>query len=267
MFRRKFSYTKLMAAIAYIGMIAVNALANLIPIGGVGTGEVSDSFPNLFAPAGFTFGIWALIYLLLGLHILYQLGLFRNQLTNQRVFKEINPYFIISSLANILWILAWHKFKILVSVILMIIILLSLIKIQHLIKDFKLYPRDKLFIRAPFSIYFGWITVATIANLTTYLVSIDWGGFGLGDVTCTVIVLIVGLIIGGLTTYINKDLAYGGVIIWAYSGILVQHISPYSFDGKYTSVVLATILSIIILFVIMALVLRKKISSKGLLWK
>ncbi|WP_350344011.1 alpha/beta hydrolase [Proteinivorax tanatarense] len=257
LFTRKKTAYKIFVVIAYLGVITTNALANIIPIGGVTTGEVSDSYPNFFAPAGFTFGIWAVIYLLLGAYVLYQFGLFRRQLINERIFQEIAPYFIISSLANILWIFAWHNFKIAVSLFLMIAILLSLIKIQYILKRFKLYSRDKLFIRAPFSIYFGWITVATIANITTYLVSINWSGFGLSDVTWTVIILIVGLMIGSLTIFLNKDLVYGGVIIWAYFGILFKHTSPYDFGGKYVPIILTVILSIIILSMVMAYIGKK----------
>lgn len=98
--------------------------------------------------------------------------------------------------------------------------------------------------------------MATIANITAYLVSINWGGFGLSEVTWTVIVLMVGLVIGLLTTYINKDLAYCGVIIWAYTGILVKHISPNGFSGEYPAVVLVTILSMVLLLIAMVLVLK-----------
>ncbi|WP_353893610.1 alpha/beta hydrolase [Proteinivorax hydrogeniformans] len=257
MFTRKHTAYKVSVAMAYLGVIITNALANIIPIFGVTTGEVSDSYPNLFAPAGFTFGIWAVIYLLLGAYVLYQFGLFRRQLTSERIFQKIAPYFIISSLANVLWIFAWHNFNIAASVLLMMTILLTLIKIQYILRRFKLCPRDKFFIRTSFSIYFGWITVATIANITTYLVSISWGRFGLEDVTWTVIILIVGLVIGLLTIIINKDLAYGGVIIWAYFGILFKHISPFDFGGKYTPVILTAILSIFILSMAMAYIKKK----------
>lgn len=134
MFSRRFTASKVLVTITYLAMVTINALANIIPIGGVQTGEASDSYPNLFAPAGFTFGIWAVIYLSLGAYTLYQFGFFQRQLTNDRIFKDLAPYFVISSLANILWIFAWHNFKITVTVFLMILILFCLIKIQQILK-------------------------------------------------------------------------------------------------------------------------------------
>ena len=247
MFVNKSTTYKIGTGVAFIGMVVVNALANIIHINGVGTGEVSDSYPNLFAPAGYTFSIWGLIYILLGAYVLYQFGLFHREKPNESLFKKIAPYFILSSLANIIWIFAWHYHMITLTVFLMVIILLSLIIIANTLKSRKLNKRDKWFVRVPFSIYFGWITVATIANVTTWLVSINWDGLGISEATWTVIVLVVGLVIGVLTIYKNRDAAYGAVIIWAYAGILTKHISPAGFAGNYLPIIVTTILSILLL--------------------
>jgi hypothetical protein len=242
---------KVLTTISFIIMITVNALANILPINHVTTGQVSDSYKNLFAPAGITFVIWGLIYLLLLGYVLYQLGLFQNSKStvSKKSLKKIGVVFTISSFANATWILAWQYFMIGLSMILMITILICLIVITKEIKKSELSFRDNIFIRLPFSVYFGWITVATIANATALLVSLGWNGFGLSEPTWTVIIIVVGLIIGITTMLKNKDIAYGLVIIWAYIGILIKHVSSTGFNGKYPSVIATVIISIILLLI------------------
>ncbi len=248
---QKMLLTKTLVVLTYLGMIAVNALANALPINGVTTGGVSDAYPNLFAPAGLTFSIWGLIYILLGAYTLYQLGLFRSDKSASRVelFQDVGLFFIISSLANMSWIFAWHYDYIAISLVLMIVILLCLIVIAQRLAEEQLSLKEKFFIRLPFSIYFGWITVATIANVTTFLVSIGWDGFGIADQAWAVAVIIAGVIIAIATMLRNKDLAYGLVVVWAYAGILIKHISPAEFAGQYPSVIVTASFCIILLLI------------------
>jgi len=157
---------KIFTALAYVVMIAANALANILPINNRTTGAVSDSYPNLFAPAGLTFSIWGLIYLLLAGYVVYQFT--KRAANKESLLGKINPLFIATSLANFLWIFAWHYDYIGFSVILMLILLFLLIKIADILRREKFSAWEKLFIMAPFSVYFGWITVATIANITVF---------------------------------------------------------------------------------------------------
>ncbi len=253
---------KIAVLITYLLMVTVNALANILPIAGVTTGEVSDFYPDLFAPIGFTFAIWGIIYLLLGGYVLYQIGLFQTKKKDKKreeLFQNIAPYFITSSIANALWIFAWHNKLIFLSLILMIVILLCLIKIAGLLKERKFDVREKFFVLAPFSIYFGWITVATIANVTTFLVSIRWYGFGLADQTWTAIILVIGVIIGIVRIVKDEDLFYGLVFLWAYIGIFVKHISPNEFDSEYGLVITTAPITIVMLIAAKTYVfLRKK---------
>ena len=182
-------------------MVTVNALANILPLNGLTTGEVSDSYPNLFAPAGITFSIWGVIYLGLAGFILYQLGAFKGKSgINQEVIMKIGHYSRISSLANTAWIFSWHFKLIQLSLVLMVVILVCLIKINTRLHAMDLRIKEKIFVRIPFSIYFGWITVATIANVTVFLVSIGWDGWGLSERVWTIIALGLGLIISMATT-------------------------------------------------------------------
>ncbi len=242
---------KILTTVSFLVMIIVNALANIIPINGVRTGQVSDSYKNLFAPAGITFAIWGLIYLLLAGYILYQWGFFQisESVVKVDLYDKVGFYFTISSIANAIWIFSWHYYVIALSMLLMIIILVCLVRIVQEINKKKLLLRERIFIRLPFSIYFGWITVATIANATTLLVSLGWDGFGISEPTWTGIIIVVGLVIAIATIIKNKDIAYGLVIIWAYAGILIKHTSASGFAGQYPDVIATVLVSIVFLVI------------------
>lgn len=232
---------KLCVLVTFAVMITVNALSALLPINGVTPQEVSDSYPNLFTPSGITFAIWGLIYLLLAAHTLYQLGLFRgkDKEVNGSLLRKIGVIFSVSSLVNTAWIFSWHYRIIPLSMILMIALLICLISISALIDEQRLSMREKLLIRLPFGVYFGWITVATIANAAALLVSLGWNGFGLSEAAWTVIMLIVGALIGAAVLLRFHCAAYGLVLLWAYAGILIKHLSPSGFSGRYPSVIAA----------------------------
>jgi len=239
-------FIKILGFLTYLGMIAVNMLANALPINNLSTGEVSELYPNLFTPVGLTFSIWGLIYLLLALYILYQFGLFQEDKgkSKEDLFKKLGIYFIITSIANMAWIYAWHYTLIGPSLLIMIVLLVFLIKIANLLNKQKFSLKDKFFVRLPFTIYFGWITVATIANVTAFLVSLNWDGFGIPEHVWMVLILLVGMIIGILRMIKDKRIAYGLVFIWAYIGILIKHTSAVGFAGEYGSIIMTVILCI-----------------------
>ena len=235
---------KALVGLTYVAMIAVNVLANALPINGRTTGAVSDAYPNLFAPAGVTFAIWGLIYLLLGAHVLYQFGLFHvtddkggvGESRRVSLLERVGVLFSLSSIANVAWILSWHYDLILVSTLLLATMLVLLILITRTILAADLTPRDRIFIRLPFSVYFGWITVATIANITVWLVSIGWGGWGIAESTWAVVIIAVGAVIGTAVILRDRDIAYGLVLVWAYLGIWIKHTSNTGFQGAYPAV-------------------------------
>jgi len=238
---------KISVGITFIIMIVINALANIIPINGIGTGEVSDSFPNLFAPAAITFSIWGVIYLLLALFVLYYIGIiFNKDSKNKRLLIDIGYIFAISSLANALWIISWHYKQIVISLLLMLVLLISLIRINIKINKEELNRKEKLFVKLPFSIYFGWITVATIANVTALIVSFNKNGFGESEPIWAMITILVGMFIGLITMIKNRDVFYGLVLVWAYSGILLKHLSKTGFNGEYSNIIIVVIISLII---------------------
>lgn len=247
----------------YILMVVMNGLANALPINGVTSGEVSDKYFNLFAPAGITFSIWGLIYVLLGIYTIYQIVALRNREDYERLhLSKINILYCVTSGANALWILAWHFQVMWLSLILITIILVGLIFIRLELAQVSLKAKEKWLIRLPFSVYFGWLTIATIANVTVLLVSLDWNGFGLSPVFWTVIVLIVGIIISGVTMFRFKDIAYALVILWAYTGILIRHTSTSDLSGQYPVVIVTVSFCIVAIVVGIGELVRRQYFKK-----
>ena len=160
---------------------------------------------------------------------------------DEGMYRKVGILFCVSSVVNALWIFAWHYRIIYLSMILMLFILICLINIVGTIRKETLSVKEKIFVKLPFSVYFGWITVATIANATTMMVSMGWNGFGISEAVWTVIVIAVGAVIGILTILRNRDYAYGLVIIWAYTAILTKHTSVVGFGGMYLAVIIAVV--------------------------
>jgi hypothetical protein len=122
---------------------------------------------------------------------------------------------------------------------------------------------QKILIRLPFSIYFGWITVATVANVVTFLVSVSWDRFGIAEYLWADIIILVAALIGAAAIIFYKDIAYGLVIIWAYIGIALKHLSPEGFDGEYLSVIITVFVSIILLIAAQVLLVQIFLKEKN----
>ncbi len=254
-------FVKWIVVVSYISVLIVNFLANTLPINNISTGDISDLYPNLFTPTGLTFSVWGVIYILLFGYALYQLGIFqkRREKKREKLFQKVNIYFIISSIANISWIFAWHYTLTALSVIIMILLLFSLIKIADILREERLADKkDKLFIVLPFGVYFGWITVATIANITAFLVSTGWNGFGLSEDLWTATILLVGVAIGVLRMLKDKSVSYGVVFIWAYFGVLLKHTSSSGFAGDYPVIIFTAVACIIFLGTVVVKIILKK---------
>lgn len=254
---KKIRVYQILNLIGFIATIVVNGLANALPLNGVGTGEVSDFYPNLFAPAGITFAVWGVIYLLLGLFIIYQLGfLSKGKMKHLEVVFRIKWIFFIGSAANVMWIFSWHYGRIFISVLMMLVLLRSLAEIYDKIYQIKYNTIfEKLAVKWAFSIYLGWISVATIANITTYLVSVNWNGFGISQQTWTMIVLLVATIITLGFVFYKKDMAYAVVTEWALFGILMKHLTV--FEGQHNGVITVTAFSMFVILASIFLIMPK----------
>lgn len=208
--------------LGFVAVIVLNALANALPIAGRNTGEISDLYPSLFTPAGFTFSIWGLIYLLLlGFAIYQSRALWTNE--SPSFLKQIGWWFFISCVANALWILAWHHLHIGLAMALMLVILFSLIKIYTNLEIGRRSTgaAERFLVHLPFSVYLGWITVATIANFSILLIDLGWTG-GKNPQMWTVVILLTAVAIGWVLIWNRRDPAYLLVLIWAFWGILYK---------------------------------------------
>ena len=242
--------------IAVIITIIVNGLANILPIGGKNTAELSDNIPNLFVPAGITFAIWGIIYVLTILFAIYLAkDLFKNEKTTTPFLEKISYFFILISIANIIWIFLWHYEQVLLSLLAMLILFASLL-LMYLrlnIGKEKVSLKERIFIHVPISVYIGWITVATIANVTAVLVTIGWNGFGISEEIWTMLVIIVAAIITILMLIKRKDYAYSAVIIWALIGIYLKRIADDQIYGVQIQIAYTAVIAIVIILIVAAI--------------
>jgi hypothetical protein len=195
----------------------MNYLANALPLNNKTTGELSDSFPNLFVPAGITFSIWGIIYLLL---IAFCIAQFTG--SSKEVIADISWLFGISCILNALWIICWHYGKLPLSLIVMMGLLVTLIVINISIRELPFG-----IIKATFGIYLGWICIATIANVTALLVNSNWSGFNIPQETWTIIMIVIGTVLIGLTIYRLKNPFIGLAVVWAFIGIAIKRQDDY----------------------------------------
>ncbi len=210
--------------VSLVVMIAVNLAATRFPLAilnGVTTGEVSDDIPNFFVPAGYVFSIWGVIYIGLILYGIYQA--LPSQQDNRRL-AAIDWLFPLTSLANIAWLFLWHYFVFWATVPVMLTLLVLLILVYTRIgigrRDVSL--TEKAMLHVPFSLYLGWITVATVANIAAMLKYYGWNGAPVEEPIWAVIMLGAAALITILVIIIRVDIAYTLVIIWAAIGIAVR---------------------------------------------
>ena len=205
-----------------LATIVVNALANALPINGQNTGQISDRFNVYFVPAGYVFSIWGLIYLGLIAFAIFQA--LPSQRENPRL-RATGWWVSLGGLANIAWIFLWHYEQFPLTVIAMLVLLGSLIVtyVRLEISRSAVSMAEKWAARLPFSIYLGWITVATVANITDLLDYVKWDRFGIAPEIWMGIVLAAVLVIAVLMNINRRDIAYGLVILWALAGISIKH--------------------------------------------
>jgi hypothetical protein len=207
---------------AFVLTVVVNGLAGSTEVlGGKNTAQVSDAYPTLITPAGYVFAIWGIIYVLLGVFVVYQALPSQGGKDYQ---KKIDWLFVLSSLFNVAWLFLWQSEYLGWSVVVMFLLLASLIMVYLRLNIGKsqVSLREKLAVHMPFSVYLGWITIASIANVSAWLVSVNWDGFGISPETWAAVVVIVALVITLLVVATRRDVAYGLVIIWALVGIAVK---------------------------------------------
>ena len=207
---------------AFIVTVVVNGLAVALPLNGQSTAEISDRLATLVTPANYVFSIWSVIYTLQLAFTVYQ------ALPSKAADPALRRIGYLPSVAGVLnttWIFLWHLNVFALTVPVMLGILLTLIAIYLRLgigRQAAASRAETFVVRLPWSVYLGWITIATIANVANVLVWLQWDGFGLSPQVWAVIVLVVGVAIAAANALTRRDVAYGLVIIWAYAGISVK---------------------------------------------
>jgi hypothetical protein len=243
--------------VLFLGVIAVNALANILPINGYNTGQISAFYPNAFVPAGFTFSIWGVIYLLL---LSYTIGFTYYTLKQEQypkafaLIERINIYFLLTCVFNMSWIVAWHYLQIELSLVIMLLFLITLIQLflksNTIARDLTLTQR--FILQTPFIVYLGWISVATIANTTALLVAYKWTALSIAPVYWSASMILIAIVLAALMLKKFKAVPFALVVTWALWGIKASQGSVYPLIQSITSV------SVACLFVMIAITLIKR---------
>ncbi len=242
--------------LAFILTVFVNGLAGSTTIlGGKSTAQVSDMYPTLITPAGYVFSIWGVIYILLGIFVIYQAFAGAH---GKQYRERIGWLFVSSCVLNIIWLFLWQFGYLSLSVFIMFLLLANLILIYLRLGIGK--SRDAIFGRLaahlPFSVYLGWITIASIANVASALVFLSLDGIVTNPVVWSTSVIIVALLITLTVLATRKDVAYTLVVIWALIGISVKQ-SENSMIVVITETG-AAILAIAVVAVLIYFITRKK---------
>jgi hypothetical protein len=219
---KKVSLSQIVTLLATLLTLTVNGLANSLPINGQTTGEISDRFAIFFVPAGYVFSIWGLIYIGLIAFAIYQI---QPAVRENALLKQIAPAYWLGSLANAVWILLWHYEYFLFTLVAMLILLASLLAIYIQISKARttLDRKQRWFVQLPFSIYLGWISVATIANFSQVLFFQGWNAWGISAAIWAAIMIAVAAVLGLLMQLRENDSAYVLVLVWAFIGIAIKH--------------------------------------------
>jgi hypothetical protein len=228
--------------------IFVNTLANTLPINGQNTGEISDRFEILFVPAGYVFSIWGLIYLGLTAFAVFQ------ALPSQReneLQKTIAPYIWLGSLANIAWIFFWHYELFPLTLVAMLILLASLLVTFIRISGARggMTRWQYWLVEVVFAIYLGWITVATVANVTQVLYFFNWNGWGISDGLWAAVMLAVATLLGFLMLWRERSIPYVLVLIWAFIGIALKHAGTLASTAAWIGTAVLGVLIVVQFFV------------------
>ena len=205
-------------ALSVVLALTVNILASTLPLNGQNTGEISDRFEVFFVPAGYVFSIWGIIFIGWIALLIYQF--LPAQKENSRL-RRLGYWFALSGVLNAAWLFCWHYNLFGLSVLVMLALLVTLI-VSYLKLDVgraKVSTVEKWTVDIPFSVYLGWISVAAIANITAYLYSIGWNGFGIPPQAWAVIMLVVASLVGLGIALFRRDAGYLLVFVWAFAGI------------------------------------------------
>lgn len=192
--------------------------------------DISAMYPTKITPAGFAFSIWGLIYTLVFISVVWMLYKYKDK-EMDKIIQAISGWFILSSLANILWTVTFSYLKLPLSTLLISVLLISLVMI--LINLSKLNFKLKTIFPLSFGLYAGWVMIATVVNIAASLVQVGWNGFGISEVMWANIILIVALVIVFFVTFRTTNVIIPLPVAWAYFAIFKAEDSKVAFVGIF----------------------------------
>jgi hypothetical protein len=243
-----------------MAMIAVNGMANALPINGLNTGQISAFYPNAFVPAGFTFSIWLVIYILVIGFCIFQISGSRIR-ENKEAVERIGSLFALTNILNASWILAWHYRMVSLSLLIMLLLLLTLVAI-HLrlpIPDTSRPMQNRIWIQGTFSVYLGWIMTATIANTTAWFVDKGWKGSPLSEETWAIIMILAAGLLSFLMLSRRKNRIVPLVTVWSAGGIIARQYGANGFNGVALT---GSIVCIVLLLAVILSAARRPVSTE-----
>jgi hypothetical protein len=235
--------------VALIATLFMNYLSNTGLFNGNTNKTISDLYSNYFTPAGYAFSIWGFIYLGLLAFVFYTGRNLYQKNTDDTLQLKIGWWFLISCFANSFWLVAWLYNYLSIALIIMLLIFISLLKIilntNAGLTKFK--TKDYLFVVLPFTVYFGWISVAFVANAAALLVKINWSGWGISAINWAIIMIIVAGLIN-LFIVLKRNLPEFGLVgVWAIMAISVANATKNS-TIVYVCYIVASILMVAIIW-------------------
>ena len=204
--------------------LTINVLASVLPLNGQNTGEISDRFQVYFVPAGYVFAIWGIIYIGWIAFTIFQ---FRPSQKESPRLRRLGYLFALSGIFNSAWLFTWH-YNIFGLGVLVMLSLLGLLIASYLRLDVNRSSASRAewwSVDLPFSVYLGWITVATVANVSDWLYLIGWNGFGIAAPTWAVIMIAVASVLGLLMALTRRDAGYLFVLVWSFVGIALKQVA------------------------------------------
>ena len=258
-----------LAILNLLGFVISALVANLAQFKALGLPDtmtsVSARYETYFTPAGITFAIWGLIYISLLAFCMYHLVHAFSKHVDERVNQDINKIgylFIVNTLATTAWVYAFLGNQLLLSVFCMLIQLYSLLQIQLKLNIFDSHRSfwTKAFSQFPLSIYFAWICIATIANISVYLVSIAWDGWGLAPNLWAILLIGIATFISVFMVFVRKNIFFSSVVLWALYGILIKR--QQDLTSASQTVVTAALAALVLVLLTIGIQLLKNISPK-----
>lgn len=213
---------QILVVLSFLTVIAVNAMASLLPLNNLTTGEITNSFSSFFVPANWTFSIWGIIYFGLFFFVLYQSF---PAYKNDPVFDRIRPLFVGSCLANAGWVFFWHYLFVPGSMVMMLVLFGMLMGMYLILKKEKEFSKDsvrKWLVMIPLSMYLAWICVATLLNFTVLLIDMNIVNVIIPGEIWSLLMIIVATVFGLVFGVKYDDNLFIYVFIWALVGLAVK---------------------------------------------